>query len=64
MRSRKSSQSVFASPGFTPLVKSSMSRKGQSGSFTRMLRPNSLPRVGFTFSAGRSIAMPSRPSVI
>ena len=34
IRSRKSSHSVFFSPGFTENVKSNMLRMGQSGSFT------------------------------
>ena len=57
-----SSQSVCGSPGFTDTLTSSMLRSGQMGSFTWMFSGKYAPCVGFTFSAGRSIAMPSRPA--
>ena len=39
IRSRRSSQRVFASPGFTLKLKSNMFRFGQSGSFTWIISP-------------------------
>ncbi|MNV41008.1 hypothetical protein D3C71_1326290 [compost metagenome] len=62
MRSRRSSHSVRASPGFTETDTSIMSRAGQIGSLMRMfsgIRPSC---VAGRSSAGRSMATPSRPS--
>ena len=59
---RRSINSVSNVPGFTEKVKSSMSRIGQSGSFTWMFSGTYSPCVGFSFNAGKSIAMPSSPA--
>jgi len=53
IRSRVSSQSVCGSPGLTEKVKSSISRMGQSGSFTWMLSGKYSPCVGFDAQRGK-----------
>ena len=62
MRSRVSSQTVRASPGFTDTEMSIRLRIGQVGSLTWMFSGKVSPWVGFTFSAGMSMAMPSSAS--
>ena len=52
---------MWGSPGFTEKLTSSMFRNGQIGSFTWTRSGKYGPWVGLTFSAGRSMAIPSRP---
>ena len=62
MRSRVSSHTVRASPGFTDTETSIRFRSGQIGSLIWMLIGKLSPWVGLTFSAGMSMAIPSSAS--